>query len=282
MNIEKTRIVDARNPAFALWPEELEKLSKISSSGRRQARDLQHFFEMAFHLANEIKDSGVLDYALKMARGFSVAAENYVLFESFILRAARASEVVLPVITQIITNYQRDGAPVNKVRVGKLISDTLGRSVPHGYTSEITWALFLARELEINLDIEIAESLTPLDNSPCALVCLDLRERNLFPGAVDISHWRSLMTTNSLEDENWLLAYEADLKGWIPGSTQPSHVDAHPWFRVLKDRGISFYDKSRTVPTFRDSSRLQLTRLLRRSSFARTLFGTGFAFSSIR
>lgn len=279
LNIEKTRIVDAQNPAFSIWPEQLTKLSKISSSGRSQARDIQHYFEMAFFLANEVKDASVLDYALKISRSFSISSENYVLYESFVLRAARASEVVLPVAAQILINYQKRGAAVNQGRVQKLISDTLAKAMPHGYTSEVAWALFLAREMSISIDIGLAEGLSQIDNSPCILICLDLLARGLFPASIDFTLWRSLMSRDSLENSNWLVAYEADLKGWMPHSTFPSHVDAHPWFRVLKHQGISFYDEARTVPSFEASSRLQITRLRRRSSFARALFGAGFAFS---
>lgn len=281
LNIEKTQIANSKNPTLSMWPEELLKLSKLSPSSRQQARDIKHFFEMAFYLASKHTSESVLDYALKVARGFNVDHVNYTLFESFVLKAMRASKNTFPVGSQIIVNYLNKGAPVNSIRVSKIVHDTITQSMPHGHTSEVAWALFLARETKTEVRVDVLDSLAESDNSVCILICLDLHNRGLIKGTLDMSHWKSLMTTGSLRDSNWLLAYEADLKGWLPSSFYPSHVDGDRWFRVLKQKGISFYDPKRELPTFRDSKRLQIHRLKRRSYFATALFGMGLALSSI-
>ena len=44
----------------------------------------------------------------------------------------------------------------------------------------------------------------------------------------------------------WLLAYEADLKGWLNGIPR-NFVDNDSYFNILKSKKISFYDVNRNV-----------------------------------
>ena len=54
------------------------------------------------------------------------------------------------------------------------------------------------------------------------------------------------MNSAALTSSNWLLAYEAEIKGWLSTPT-PSFIDSHPQFSVLKKHGVSFYDINRNV-----------------------------------
>ncbi len=53
------------------------------------------------------------------------------------------------------------------------------------------------------------------------------------------------MNEGGLTSNMWLLAYEAELKGWLTGATP--YVDAHPYFSELKKRGVSFYNVNKNV-----------------------------------
>jgi hypothetical protein len=54
------------------------------------------------------------------------------------------------------------------------------------------------------------------------------------------------MSKDGLKSNMWLLSYEAAQKGWIP-QMQPNHIDADPYFRVLKKHGVHFYDEKKNV-----------------------------------
>jgi hypothetical protein len=56
------------------------------------------------------------------------------------------------------------------------------------------------------------------------------------------------MTKDGLYDEQWLLAYEANVKGWLPSVGGGDHVNADPGFSFLKNAGVEFY--IRTVNPF--------------------------------
>lgn len=60
------------------------------------------------------------------------------------------------------------------------------------------------------------------------------------------------MDTENLYSEHWLLAYEANIKGWLPSVTSRDHVMADSRFGFLKSNGVEFYELARAtqlVPT---------------------------------
>ena len=89
-----------------------------------------------------------------------------------------------------------------------------------------------------------------MESSVCALILLDLLDMGLVEAGYSTAALAARMTSASLWDENWLLAYEADLKGWLPSAEGTNHVDASPWFRVLKERNVQFYDRKKNVERF--------------------------------
>ena len=48
------------------------------------------------------------------------------------------------------------------------------------------------------------------------------------------------MTATSLYDEYWLLAYEANVRAWLP-NVSGDHVAADKWFSQLKTANVRFY-----------------------------------------
>ena len=49
------------------------------------------------------------------------------------------------------------------------------------------------------------------------------------------------MSTPELYEEQWLLAYEANVKGWLPSQGGPDHVAADNNFGFLKNSAVEFY-----------------------------------------
>lgn len=266
LDLEKTKILDAKDEIVASWPTELADLMVSSNGPKSQVRQLHRFFSRAFELALDNPQNNVMDYALKLARSFRIHKDCYTLFESFILRCARAYPIILPTVVQILVNYRKDGAPVSSDRCRKLIIDELRKSVALRHSDEVAWVLFLAKALSIKLPAKQLAPICRTENSVWALLVLDLEQMGLIEGKIDKGVWVALMSKQSLTDSNWLLAYEADLKGWLKPKGV-NHVDSDTWFSVLKKRRISFYDVHKNVETFRNSRRVsEVTQRLRRSS----------------
>jgi hypothetical protein len=222
------------------WSAELQAL-RVGA-----ARGLQHYFIKAFQLAHDFPNDNVLDFAVKRTRGFRVNKQNWTIFESCILKAARANATVIPAVAQILVSYNYYGYELGRDRIGKLIEDLISRNAPLAHHAEVAWALFLAKGLRIRISTKASRAVSGLENAICALLMLDLRARGLVHGPLDTGLWEMSMTSQGLLSHMWLLAYEADLKGWLRGSPI-NFVTADRYFGILKKRRISFYDEIKNV-----------------------------------
>jgi len=72
-------------------------------------------------------------------------------------------------------------------------------------------------------------------------------QHGLVSKTLDKTLWSSHMSVDALYDEHWLLAYEANVKGWLPSVSGTDHVAADPNFGFLKSRKVFFYDQSRAT-----------------------------------
>jgi hypothetical protein len=56
------------------------------------------------------------------------------------------------------------------------------------------------------------------------------------------------MTIDSLRTENWLLAYEALVHGWLPPRGGTDYLPEEPEFDVLRAHEVRFYDIHAKLP----------------------------------
>lgn len=240
---EKTRVVNASTEVHPLWPTALRE-STISSDFSDQAKTIDHFFALAFHYAKENKGQNVLRFAINLLRSVNILKVNWHQFETYLLKLARTNATTIPMVVHLLALYNVKGFPVKRDRVAKLIKDVIAKSGPLAAHYEIAWTLFLAKMLRITLPANWVHPVTKLESSVCALILLDLNQLGLIDGTFDRSLWTQAMTVKGLESNLWLVAYEADLKGWL-FPPNAGFVQNHPYFAELRKRNISFYDKER-------------------------------------
>ncbi|MDP7085074.1 MAG: hypothetical protein QGH97_12035, partial [Dehalococcoidia bacterium] len=77
-----------------------------------------------------------------------------------------------------------------------------------------------------------------------ALLALDAKNKNLISNQVTFSQWLANMSQAELEGNQWLFAYEVNVKGWLPLPGGTDYVLADPRFALLKQNGVHFYDDS--------------------------------------
>ncbi len=273
LNIEKTEILLPSDGVVALWPEELFDCAVTTTLRSSQAKSITLFFAKAFDLASRYENQNVLLFALKLARSFPIIKSNFSYFESFVYKVARADNVTLPTAVQIIANYRHREFSPSQERAKLLCHDVIQRAAPLGHTQEVAWALFLTKVMQQKLSLEDADLIDGMNSSVCALILLDLFHSNLVENGFNLAAMISRMTTASLWDENWLLAYEADIKGWLPSAQATNHVDNDVWFKELKARGVEFYDRRRNVERFEVSRSRDIAQARRRLTT-----GQSFAF----
>ena len=149
-------------------------------------------------------------------------------------------------VVQILISYNFKYFDLGKDRIKKLIDDLIRKNSPIAHHSEVAWALFLAKALNINIADDVLGNLSKLESSVCALLALDLRANGLVSQKLNTSFWRRSMDSDGLRSNMWLLAYEAHIKGWLDGRTS-DYVDNDSYFSVLKAKKISFYDTLKKI-----------------------------------
>ena len=248
---EKTKVVHAPTEVQPVWPTALRQ-SAISPQFSEQSKTIDHYFAQAFQYAAEHKGSNVLRFAVNLLRSVDILKVNWPQFETYLLKAARANATTIPMVVHLLALYNAKGFPVKKDRIAKFIKDTIAKCGPSAAHYEIAWTLFLAKMLRITLPADWVEPVTKLESSASALILLDLRQMGLIDGTIDVTLWTQSMTEKGLESNLWLVAYEADLKGWLTPPTA-GFVQNHPYFAELRRQNVSFYDKERRLKNVRHS-----------------------------
>lgn len=253
INVEKTMVHTSSTFIDASWPSELSEF-KFGSTSRQQLNCIHQYFHRVFELAAINVSDNVLNYGVKRTRGVRVHKDNWGIYEIYLLKAARSNATCIPTVVQILVDYNWRGFPIKKDLVRKFVFDSIVKHAEIGQHGELSWALFLAKALKIQLPKTVLSSIYDVNCSACILLSLDLESRGLIDGRIDKVKWNSLLTSDNLYSEMWLLAYEADLKGWLTPS-DANFVSSHAKFKELKARRISFYDVKKNVPSIKKQQR---------------------------
>lgn len=247
INPEKTSILSLPQPMQPPWLPELSRF-EIRDFAVGQKLDLINYFSKAFEFAIAYPDDSVLKYALGRFRREKIHAECWPLFEALLLKCIVAEPGVLPFATRIFVSYSRQGNyQLNSEKITQALFTVIDYYGKLNYGFEVAWALWLCKTLGLNITNPIAKQILRSEDSIVGLIALDMRNNGLLP-RVKVSPWYfAIRDADELYDEHWLLAYEAKIKGWMRPRNIANHVANDPFFSVLAQRGVSFYDASRQV-----------------------------------
>lgn len=249
INVSKTKILGVDDDETPHWITEL-RACQVGGAVARQRSDLERFFRLALSFASAGDRDAVLKWATKRARSFKVADENYPFLCDNLLRMGRKAPACLPAIVQAFVEANREGRPLPRTRIEKFIFDTIQMHAPVGHSFEVSWVLFLAKGLRIELKKTDLSDVFKLESSVCALICMDLNRRGLIAGGIDESSWSPYASANGLSSPMWLLSYEAAQKQWW-GHGAPTYARDDPLFGPMIERHVSFYDDTRNVTPLR-------------------------------
>ncbi len=248
LNPRKTEVVELPCPLDGTWSGDLGTFA-FRTTDAGQASDLYRYFSRAFELAQAHRDSAVLQYAIGRLRWLKVRPPNWELFQQLLLACAAPEPACLPFVLEAIISRVNDGAMPSKLEVSDVLNSIIIDHAAVGHSSEVAWALWGALALEVDLDTATTAVLGSTDDSVVAILSLHCQQAGRLAGALDTSLWQQYMTPEALTDENWLLAYEANVKGWLSPPDGVDYVAADPDFGPMKAAGVSFYDLSGAVPT---------------------------------
>ena len=241
LNEKNSKIIELPVCLDYLWPVRLRRF-EIRSGIRTQRADLLDFFSLAFDLSQQNPFSSVLRYALSRSNNLSILPTSWDTYQDLLLQCANAEPGTLSHVTAELSKYKSLGLKVDTDRVQSLVTQLIKRHLQLGQGSEVAWALWMAISLKITMSHEVTAILPSTNDALVPVLSLYAQSKNLLSGTLDLSRWSSLMTTEDLWTENWLLSYESNVEGWLPSVGSTDHVDQDPCFRFLKNNRVKFFN----------------------------------------
>lgn len=246
LNPKKTRITELPSELEASWVPHLRLFAFRSSSATAQQTDLLSYFGRAFELAASQREEAILRYSVQRLRSVNILEKNWALYESLLLQCLSVEPGTAPAVIGELYKYHLR-MPLDLTRIGESLQQLIEDHAPLHHGSEVVWALWGAICLGCQLEAKVVEK-SLLASDPCVALCaLHARAKGVVTGTVDVSALEALMHEGELAESQWLVAYEANIKGWLPNKGGKDFVAAHKYFGPMKAAGVSFYDEAATL-----------------------------------
>lgn len=143
-----------------------------------------------------------------------------------------------PVLTALQAAHNQ-GYVVEKVRLEKLLNLEIIQRCPLRQTHEVAWAIWAIIYWELRISDEAAKLISKIPNSIVALSALHARQEGCVSN-LDTSLWESYLEKEALYKDQWLLAYEACIKGWLKPTK--NFIEQEQFFDSMKQNSVIFYD----------------------------------------
>jgi hypothetical protein len=206
--------------------------------------ELVSYFNRVFQLKSQYSSDAVLAYAVARLR--LVKVEDWALLQNLICQCALAEPGAMEHVVALLQENSDSGLTE---AIDGLIHSTISYHAPLSHGSEVAWALWAAIWFKRSIPTPVANKLVSNRDSAVGILALHARELGLIKKSVALHNWAPLVKSTSLYGPEWLLAYEADVQGWVPSATKTKFVENDPNFSQLKQQGVSFYDPNVAAPT---------------------------------
>jgi len=243
LNSSKTKIVELPCSLDPAWLHDLKNY-KFRGGRVQQKNDLLHYFDLVMDYLNKYPDEPIVKYAILRSSSKTVYKDNWPIYQSIILQWSIAEPGILPIALDFIKFYESIGFAIDKDELKETLEFLIGEHSPMGHTSEVSYAIFGMILFGLTFSNDVVDTLSQIENPFIALLTLDAQQQGLIPTSYVFSLWQSLMTAGELKTSNWLLAYEALIKGWLPSATGVDYLSTDDAFKYLKAENVHFYDDS--------------------------------------
>ncbi|MEC5407306.1 RNA-directed DNA polymerase [Paraburkholderia sp. MPAMCS5] len=245
-NEVKTKIEELPAPLESSWLRQLRVFDIAShNSAARQRTDLFDFFNLSIEMWKQFPQESVIRYAVTKTSGTQIAATSWKLYQELLFQWAMAEPAVLPTVLDLLLVYKNNGYGINFPSLEELLIDLISTHAPRGHTSEVAWVLWAHLLFGIKISPRASRIVCKFNNPVIALLALQARKNKLLPVSANIEDWKNKMSASELYGENWLLAYEARIKKWLPPLASKEYVKSADGFGYLGSAGVSFYDESK-------------------------------------
>jgi hypothetical protein len=242
LNPRKTKIVALPDHLGDDFVSALAQFS-FGTEPASQAAVLTAFFDWMFAYYKAHPDEQVVSYGVGRFKKEAIAPSNWEMLTGLLLQAANADSSAWANVAEILEGAFRKGLPIAKPIIARSVNAAILKHAPCGHSSELAWGLWLMLRLRLNVSVEATKVLGVLDDPVVALLTLDAEAAGLLQGTLDKTRWQARMSTQDLKSDQWLLAYEAFVQGWLASPTGADHLTPDAEFHWLRNQGVQFYER---------------------------------------
>ena len=242
LNFAKTDIIELPVPIEAPIISQLRTYHFSTTNAGSQRHQIIHYFDQAFAFSREYSGESVLKYAVSRLSGIRILPANWVLYENLLLQCVTVDPSSVGVVLNQLVRYRDLHYSLDTQHIAEVFNSVVKKHAPLGHGSEVAWALWGLIVIGTPTDDESATVAANMNDSIVAILMLDAKSKGLVSASVNFNNFQSYMKTEELYGEQWMLAYEANVKNWLPSLTRRDHVNRDPCFSFLKSNGVYFYD----------------------------------------
>lgn len=240
LNPTKTAIHSFPTALEAEWAHAIRHID-LRPAPRAQKHDIIWLFDTAFSFLPSNPDKHIVKFALGNVMHSLIDPTNWELLEDLTTQCIVIEPGAIAEALSILIRLQLSGHILRSDRLEETLNRTIERHAPLGHGSEAAWSLWGCLALNLSLSKKACDAVVAANDSVVALLALDAYNQGLAP-SLNISNWAAKMNTKELFEEHWLLAYEANVQGWLASGGRRDHVSADPQFGFLKAAGVKFYN----------------------------------------
>lgn len=250
LNQAKEKVIELPELVESEWYNRLRDF-KFRNEHELQNKDIIAYFDLSFFFSSKYPEETILPYSLSKISASIFSIKNWDILESFLLKCLLVEPKVLPHTIKLFISHFNEFYPLNISQIKKAFEEFIEYNLSLDNHFEVSWSLWLFKQLEIQLSENIANLLSNCENSVIILITLDLHSKGLIPNGLKTALWEKLLTQENLYNEHWLLAYEAIIKGWL--TSKVDYISKDPFFKLLKDNKVEFYkaDKDLDLSTMK-------------------------------
>lgn len=249
INPTKVAIIDGLEPVEAPWVRQLRTHRYRDWNDQHLASDLVDLFGAAFEERAKHPTQGVLSYAIKRCDPFPAGSASWPVYRDLVLASVGLEPSTLRHAYEILAFARDHGLQIKVDRVADVLNELALQhaALDHGF--EVSWILFILRELGLSVDGSTARKVAEMDDAPSLILLRDAytHSRSL-QSAVDWTQAvRRAEADGALSSNDWLLAYEFRHHRWA----RPRVWDRSQAWKSAHTAQVSFFKPSSAPPRSR-------------------------------
>ena len=246
INESKTSIIQSKHDLEPYWPVEIWR--EINSytpeeftryEGRHAESDLVLFLDKVLEMANNNQDDGIIKYCIRSCDQAHIWEKHWSILEPFLARCAVNYSHCLDYVSRVIAWRSRKFG-LKKEIWSSVSLETIESNARAGNDAEVSWMLWLMKELELELDSSLCELIIRRCGAFPALIILDMQDNGIIKGRIEDDIFIDKIGPSPMLGDFWLLAYEAYKKYGI--GLKSSLKNGHDIFEALIESEVSFYN----------------------------------------